>query len=65
MNPLELFLGIMSSLGGFVDIGELVFAMGGGAKFAYSLLWVLVVGTIGIIVYAEMAGRVAASLHSR
>jgi Mn2+/Fe2+ NRAMP family transporter len=62
MNPLELFLGIMSSLGGFVDIGELVFAMGGGAKFAYSLLWVLVVGTVGIIVYAEMAGRVAVVL---
>jgi Mn2+/Fe2+ NRAMP family transporter len=63
MNPLELFLGLMSSLGGFVDIGELVFALQGGAKYNYSLLWVLVVGTIGIIIYAEMAGRIAAVLR--
>jgi Mn2+/Fe2+ NRAMP family transporter len=63
LNPLELFLGIMSSLGGFVDIGELVFTLGGGAKFGYSLLWVVLVGTIGIIVYAEMSGRVAVVLQ--
>jgi hypothetical protein len=31
---------------------------GGRAKFAYSLLWIVLLGTIGIIVYAEMAGRV-------
>jgi len=63
VNPLQLFLGIMSSLGGFVDIGELVFAIQGGAKFGYALLWVIAVGTIGIILYAEMAGRIAAVLH--
>jgi Mn2+/Fe2+ NRAMP family transporter len=59
-SVLELFLGIMSALGGFVDIGELVFAIQGGAKFGYALLWVVVLGTIGIILYAEMAGRIAA-----
>lgn len=63
MNPLELFLGLMSSLGGFVDISELVFALQGGAKYNYSLLWVLVIGTIGIILYGEMAGRIAAVLR--
>jgi Mn2+/Fe2+ NRAMP family transporter len=63
VNPLHLFLGIMSSLGGFVDIGELVFAIQGGAKYGYALLWVLIVATIGIILYAEMAGRIAAVLH--
>jgi manganese transport protein len=62
MNPLELFLGIMSALGGFVDIGELVFTLGGGAKFGYSLLWVVLLGTIGIVVFAEMSGRVAVVL---
>jgi Mn2+/Fe2+ NRAMP family transporter len=56
----EIFLGIMSALGGFVDIGELVFAIQGGAKFGYSLLWVVVVGTLGIILFAEMSGRIAA-----
>ena len=63
MNPAELALGIMTALGGFVDIGELVFAVQAGAKFTYLLLWVVIVGTIGIGLYAEMAGRIAAVLR--
>jgi Mn2+/Fe2+ NRAMP family transporter len=31
-----------------------------GATFGYQLLWVVVVGVVGIIVYSEMCGRVAA-----
>jgi len=57
---LELFLGILTAMGGFVEIGELTFAINAGSKFGYALLWVAGVGTIGIIVYGEMAGRVAA-----
>jgi manganese transport protein len=59
-NILELFLGILTSMGGFVEIGELTFTVNAGAKFGYALLWVGVIGTVGIIVFAEMAGRVAA-----
>jgi manganese transport protein len=59
-NLLELFLGILSAMGGFVDIGELVFTLNAGAKFGYSLLWIVLFGTVGIIVYGEMAGRIAA-----
>jgi manganese transport protein len=55
-----LALGIIASLGGFVDIGDLVFGSQSGAKFGYSLLWALVIGTIGIMIYGEMSGRVAA-----
>src|ERR1051325_3644735 len=61
---LELFLGILSAMGGFVDIGELVFTLDGGAKFGYSLLWVALVGTLGIIVFSEIAWRIAAVTHS-
>ena len=57
---LELFLGILTAMGGFVEIGELTFAVNAGTKFGYGLLWVAGVGTLGIIVYGEMAGRVAA-----
>ena len=57
---LELFLGILTAMGGFVEIGELTFAVNAGAKFGYSLLWIVLIGTVGIIVYGEMAGRVAA-----
>ncbi|HEV8128234.1 MAG TPA: divalent metal cation transporter [Candidatus Eisenbacteria bacterium] len=57
---LQIFLSILTAMGGFVEIGELVFAMNAGAKFGPSLIWVVGLGTIGIIVYGEMAGRVAA-----
>src|SRR5215218_6939971 len=56
----EVFLGILTAMGGFVEIGELTFTLNAGTRFGYQLLWVGVVGTIGIMVFCEMAGRVAA-----
>jgi Mn2+/Fe2+ NRAMP family transporter len=44
-------LGIMTALGGFVDLGQII--------FTYQLLWAIVLGTLAIIVYMEMSGRVA------
>jgi Mn2+/Fe2+ NRAMP family transporter len=60
LNPLELTLGIMTAVGGFVDISELVFAAKAGSTFGYALIWVFAFSTIGIIVFSEMSGRVAA-----
>ncbi len=60
MNPLELTLGIMTAVGGFVDISELVFAAKAGSQFGYALIWVFAFATVGIIVFSEMSGRVAA-----
>ena len=57
---LQVALGILAAIGGFVDIGDLVFNVEAGAKFQFQLLWVVVVGVVGIIVYSEMCGRVAA-----
>lgn len=59
----EIALGIMTAVGGFIDIGDLVFATQSGAQFGFSLLWVVVVGVIGIGIYSEMSGRVAAITH--
>jgi manganese transport protein len=56
----QIALGILAAIGGFVDIGDLVFDVEAGAKFGYQLLWVVVVGVVGIIVYSEMCGRVTA-----
>jgi Mn2+/Fe2+ NRAMP family transporter len=56
---LGITLGIMTALGGFVDLGQIVFTMQAGAVFGYQLLWSVVLGTIGIIVYMEMCGRIA------
>jgi Mn2+/Fe2+ NRAMP family transporter len=57
---LQIALGILSAIGGFVDIGDLVFNTQAGATFGFQLMWVVVVGVVGIIVYSEMCGRVAA-----
>jgi Mn2+/Fe2+ NRAMP family transporter len=56
---LEVFLGILTAFGGFVDIGDLVANSETGARFGMRLAWVVVVGVVGICIYAEMAGRVA------
>lgn len=57
---LSVALGILTAIGGFVDIGDLVTNSLVGARFGLGLAWVVVVGVIGIVVFAEMSGRVAA-----
>jgi Mn2+/Fe2+ NRAMP family transporter len=57
---LEITLGILTAIGGFVDIGDMVANSETGARFRMGLAWVVVVGVVGIVIYAEMAGRVAA-----
>ena len=61
MNFGEIFLGILTAMGGFVEIGELTFSINGGTRFGYQLLWISLLGTVGIMVYCEMAGRIAIS----
>lgn len=61
MNKLfALTLGILTAIGGFVDIGDLVTSAVVGSRFGLNLAWVLIVGVIGICLFAEMSGRVAA-----
>src|SRR5205085_11510720 len=50
----------LTAVGGFVDIGDLVANAETGARFRLALAWVVLLGVGGIIVYAEMCGRVAA-----
>ena len=57
---LQIALGIIAAIGGYVDIGDLVFNAQAGATFGYKALWAVPFGVIGIMVFAEMSGRVAA-----
>jgi Mn2+/Fe2+ NRAMP family transporter len=57
---LSVFLGILTAIGGFVDIGDLVANALVGSRFGLSLVWATVLGVVGICVFAEMSGRVAA-----
>ena len=54
-----LSLGILTSIGGFVDMGGIITTTQAGAQHRYALLWTLVPGIIGLVIYADMAGRVA------
>jgi manganese transport protein len=56
---LGITLGIMTALGGFVDLGQIVFTTQAGALFGYQLMWAIALGTAAIIIYMEMCGRVA------
>ncbi|MBF4769895.1 divalent metal cation transporter [Nocardioides agariphilus] len=56
-------LGILTAIGGFVDIGDLVTNAQVGARLGWSLGLVVMVGVLGICVFAEMSGRVAAVSH--
>src|SRR5512132_364799 len=53
-------LGILTAIGGFVDIGDLVTNALVGSRFGLAVVWVVLVGVLGICVFAEMSGRVAA-----
>jgi Mn2+/Fe2+ NRAMP family transporter len=57
---LAVVLGILSAIGGFVDIGDIVANAEAGARFGIAHAWVLLLGVIGICSYAEMSGRVTA-----
>src|SRR3954447_10373762 len=61
MNKLfEIALGIVTSVGGFLEIGSLATAAQAGAAFGYQLLWAIVLGVVCIAFLVEMAGRFAA-----
>ncbi|OMC06822.1 Nramp family divalent metal transporter [Mycolicibacterium fortuitum] len=53
-------LGILTAIGGFLDIGDLVMNAVVGSRFGLALVWVVLVGVVGICLFAEMSGRVAA-----
>ena len=54
-------LGILTAIGGFLDIGDLVTNAVVGARFGLSLAWVVPVGVLGICVFRRCP---AASLRS-
>lgn len=55
----DIALGILAAIGGFVDIGDIVFNVAAGSAFGYELLWVVPIGVGAIVTYSEMCGRVA------
>src|SRR5512144_767741 len=62
-NSMKLALGIVTSIGGFLDVGAIATAALAGAAFGLQMLWVLALGTLCVIFLTEMAGRLACVSH--
>jgi Mn2+/Fe2+ NRAMP family transporter len=57
---LAIALGIVTSIGGFLEIGSITTAAQAGADYHYQLIWAILLGTICIALLVEMSGRFAA-----
>jgi Mn2+/Fe2+ NRAMP family transporter len=55
----SLLLGVVTSIGGFVEAGSISTAAQAGAEFGYALLWTIAAATVIAAVLSEMSGRVA------
>lgn len=56
----NLALGIVTSIGGFVEVGSISTAAQAGSEFGFSLLWAIAIASLFLAALAEMAGRIAA-----
>jgi Mn2+/Fe2+ NRAMP family transporter len=57
---LEIALGLVTGIGGFLEAGSLATSAQAGAAFGFQLVWAIALGTICIAFLVEMAGRLAA-----
>jgi len=62
-KALEITLGIVTSVGGFLEIGSLATAAQAGAQFGFQLTWAIALGTVCLIFLVEMSGRFSAVSH--
>jgi Mn2+/Fe2+ NRAMP family transporter len=57
---LEILLGVITGIGGFLEVGSLATSAQAGAVFSYRLAWAVALGTVGLAFLVEMSGRLAA-----
>jgi Mn2+/Fe2+ NRAMP family transporter len=56
----DLILGIVTSIGGFVEVGSISTSAQAGAEFGFQLLWAVAAAGVMLAMLVEMAGRLAA-----
>src|SRR5919199_6674244 len=57
---LSITLGILTAIGGFVDVGAVATSGEAGAKYGLGLVWALLLATLAIMLLVSMSGRLAA-----
>jgi Mn2+/Fe2+ NRAMP family transporter len=55
----NLLLGVVTSIGGFVEVGSISTSAQAGAEFGFSLLWAIAVAGLMVAMLVEMSGRLA------
>src|SRR5689334_3091893 len=56
----DLILGVVTSIGGFVEAGSISTAAQAGSEFGFQLLWAIAAATLMLALLVEMSGRLAA-----
>src|SRR5438552_18961992 len=59
-KAVEIALGIVTSVGGFLEIGSIATSAQAGAGYGFELLWAVALGTLCLVFLIEMSGRLAA-----
>src|SRR5215210_2364366 len=57
---IDLILGVVTSIGGFVEVGSISTAAQAGSEFGFQLLWAIGIATAMLAMLVEMSGRLAA-----
>jgi Mn2+/Fe2+ NRAMP family transporter len=55
----DLILGIVTSIGGFVEVGSISTSAQAGAEFGFQLLWAVAIAAAMLALLTEMSGRLA------
>lgn len=55
----DLILGVVTSIGGFVEVGSISTSAQAGSEFGFQLLWAIAVATVILAMLLEMSGRLA------
>jgi len=56
----EVALGVITGIGGFLEVGSLATSAQGGSEFGFQLGWAVLLGSISLMVLMEASGRLAA-----
>jgi Mn2+/Fe2+ NRAMP family transporter len=56
----EVALGVVTGIGGFLEVGSLATAVQGGAEFGFQLGWAVLLGSASLMILMEASGRLAA-----
>jgi Mn2+/Fe2+ NRAMP family transporter len=62
-RALQVLLGVVTSIGGFVEVGSISTSAQAGALFGFRLIWAIVLATVCLAFLIEMSGRLAAVSH--